>query len=451
MNKYFPNSVTKYLSKNLRSEWELEWNETLGIHTVIVVPAICEYENIKNLLLSLSENSKSCFENSLIIFVINRPYFASKEVQSDNKLSLEFLRTLIKNIPVNQNQKKIIESGINIGLVDASSERKEFDDKEAGVGMARKIGMDLALQIFDYPVAGRKLIVSLDADCLVKDNYLVEIQNYFNQENCLVAVMDFEHIVPDDELIETGILSYEIFLRHYVAGLLFAKSPFAFHTIGSTIVCDHEAYIKVGGMNTRNAAEDFYFLQKLAKNFKVQRITTTKVKPYSRESWRVPFGTGRSMTDFLSKEKKIFVFDPNIYVILKDWLSLFNSDCSLNPDLILHASKKIHPELYNFLVNRRFNENWTNILNNSKSSKQLEYQRINWFDALETLKLVHHLRDSSFPMQNIKSGVENLFKVAKHSVKFDPESEISNQIQLLRFYLSELKILENNLYQNFNL
>ena len=451
MHKYFPNSVTRYLSKNLRSEWELEWNETQGIHTVIVVPAICEYENIKNLLLSLSENSKSGFENSIIIFVINQQVTSNKEVRSNNNLSLEFLRTLIKKIPIDQNQKKIIEGGINIGLVDASSEGKEFDDKEAGVGIARKIGMDLSLQVFDYTISCKKIISCLDADCLVQNNYLAEIQKYFSRNNYSVAVVDFEHVIPNDEHNEKGILSYEIFLRHYVAGLLFAKSPFAFHTIGSTIVCDHEAYIKVGGMNTRNAAEDFYFLQKLAKNFKVQRITTTKVKPYSRESWRVPFGTGRSMTNFLFKEKKISVFDPNIYIILKDWLSLFNSDYLLNPNLIQQESKKIHPELYCFLVNRRFNENWTKILNNSKSSKQIDYQRINWFDALETLKLIHHLRDISFPMQDIKIGVENFFKVVQHSINFDPRSEISNQIQLLRFYLSELKILENNLYQNSDL
>ena len=450
MNKYFPNSVTKYLSKNLRSVWELEWNETPGIHTVIVVPAICEYENIKNLLLSLSENSKSGFENSIIIFVINQKSSSNQEVKSDNQLSLEFLRALIKKIPFDSIQKKIIESGINIGLVDASTDAKGFSDREAGVGLARKIGMDLALEVFDYKVTSKKILISLDADCLVEENYLEEIQKYFFQNNYSAAVIDFEHIVADDEQIETGILSYEIFLRHYVAGLLFAKSPFAFHTIGSTIVCDHEVYIKVGGMNTRNAAEDFYFLQKLAKNFKVQRITTTKVKPYSRESWRVPFGTGRSMTDFLAKGKKIFVFDPNVYIILKEWLSLFNSDYSLNPDLILNESKKIHPELYNFLKTRGFKENWSKILRNSKSSKQIDYQRINWFDALETLKLVHHLRDSSSPMQDIKTGVENLFKVVQHSVKFDRRSEISNQIQLLKFYLSELKILENNLYKNSN-
>ena len=125
MNECFPNSVAKYLINNLRSEWELEWNEKPGIHTVVVVPAICEYENLKNLLLSLSKNSQSALENSLIIFVINQKRSSNQELKSDNKLSLDFIRLLIRKKPADEYQQKILESGIKIGLVDASSEGKE--------------------------------------------------------------------------------------------------------------------------------------------------------------------------------------------------------------------------------------------------------------------------------------------------------------------------------------
>jgi hypothetical protein len=443
LNNNFPNTLTKYLHKNLRNNWQLEWDETEGVDTVVVIPAICEYDNIKRLLFSLSRNTNSSFKNSLIIFVVNHSISSNPEVKLDNKLTLEYLRSLIRKNPMDQSQRQILDSGIRLGLIDAASEGKEFEDLYAGVGLARKIGMDKALQIFDYSMNNKKIIISLDADCLVQENYLLEIQKYFSANNASVALVDFEHRLPEDELNKICILSYEIFLRHYVAGLLFAESPFAFHTIGSTIVCDHEAYIKVGGMNTKNAAEDFYFLQKLAKNFPVHRITSTRVKPSPRESWRVPFGTGRSITDFLPKRKKILVFDPDVYIILKEWLKLFNTDLLLNPDLTLNEAKKIHPELYNFLVIRDFYKTWIKILNNTKSSEQLDYQRKNWFDALETLKLIHHLRDRSFSMLDIKTGVDKLFKVVQHSAKFDSTIKISSQVQVLESYLSELKNLEN--------
>jgi hypothetical protein len=351
---------------------------------------------------------------------------------------------------MDQIQRQILNSGIRIGLIDAASEGQEFEATDAGVGLARKVGMDKSLQIFDYSMSDKKILISLDADCLVQEDYLLEIQKYFNGNNISAALVEFEHELPEDELNKIGILSYEIFLRHYVAGLLFAKSPFAFHTVGSTIVCDHEAYIKVGGMNTKNAAEDFYFLQKLAKNFPIHRVSTTRVKPSSRESWRVPFGTGRSITDFLSNKKNLLVFDPDVYIVLKEWLTLFKSDLLLNPDLIINEAKKIHPELYNFLEIRGFHKTWVKILNNTKSPKQLDYQRINWFDAFETLKLIHHLRESSFPMLEIKTGVEKLFKLVQHSIKFDSMTKITNQVQSLESYLSELKNLENILYKKLD-
>jgi hypothetical protein len=450
LNNNFQNTVTKYLHKNLRNKRQLEWVETEVINTTVVVPAICEYDNIKNLLLSLSANTRSSFENTLIIFVVNHSISSNPEVKLDNKLTLEYLRSLLRKNPVDQSQKQILDSGIRIGLIDAASEGKEFEDIYAGVGLARKVGMDTSLQIFDYLMNNKKIIISLDADCLVQENYITEIQNYFRQNNNSVALVDFEHKLPKDESNKIGILSYEIFLRHYVTGLLFAGSPFAFHTVGSTIVCDHEAYIKVGGMNIKNAAEDFYFLQKLAKNFPVHRITSTRVKPSPRESWRVPFGTGRSITDFLSNKKNILVFDPDVFIILKEWLELFNTDLLLDPDSTLNEAKKIHIELYNFLVIRDFYKTWIKILNNTKSSKQLDYQRNNWFDSLETLKLMHHLRDRSFSMLEIKTGVDKLFKVVKHSAKFDSTTWISKQVQSLESYLSELKNLENLLSKKFN-
>lgn len=447
MQKAYPDKVAEYLEYKSYKQWNLEWNEVRGIETVVVIPAISEFGNIKQLLSSLVRNPKQYLQKSLIIFVVNNSISSDPEVKADNKHSLEFLHEIIRENSSNKFSTQILESGIRIGLIDASSEGKEFDDKSAGVGLARKVGMDVALQVFDYLVSGKKIIVSLDADCLVEENYFYEIQHLFNQQNVFAAIVDFKHMMPEDEIRKFGIFSYEIFLRHYIAGLLFAESPYAFHTIGSTVVCDHDSYIKIGGMNTKKAAEDFYFIQKLAKHYKIHRITSAKVKPSARESWRVPFGTGRSITDFSSNKKDILVYDPEVYLVLKKWLIIFNSDLLLNPDFVLKKSKEIHPELYNFLVSRGFSNDWEKILDNSKSSKQLDYQRKNWFDAFETLKLLHHLRDTSFPMMNIKMGVEKLFNFVKHSAKFDSISRTNNNEKLFAFYLSELRVLENNLYK----
>ena len=45
---------------------------------------------------------------------------------------------------------KQIDSNLNIGCVDMSTQGNEMADKTGGVGIARKTGMDLALKILNY-------------------------------------------------------------------------------------------------------------------------------------------------------------------------------------------------------------------------------------------------------------------------------------------------------------
>ena len=447
LNKIFPETVQTYLNDHSSLRWNLECLEQSGIEMVIVVPAIQEYENIKRLLKSLTDNYRNYLEKTLVIFVVNHSTTSEPAVKNDNYKTLEMLRQIISKTEVDDFNRMIRNSGIRIGIVDAASMGKEFSNKEAGVGLTRKIGMDEALKIFDYSLPGKKIIVSLDADCIVDKNYLATIYTLFNKLDLSAATIEFEHNLSENEINKPAILSYEIFLRHYVAGLFYAGSPFSYHTIGSTIVCDHEAYIKCGGMNKNSAAEDFYFLQKLAKNYIINHIYSTIVKPSSRESWRVPFGTGRSMIDYNSNGKEIMLYDPDEYLILKEWLSLFNSDAALNTEFLLKETIKIHKELHSFLESKEFSKNWNHILDNCKTERQLMHQRKNWFDSFKTLKLIHHLRDTSFPMLNINEGVEKLFKLTNNSSFSVPDNQM-NEAAVLQFYMTELRILEHSLAKN---
>ena len=71
-----------------------------------------------------------------LLIVVNNSVSSSEEVKLDNQTTLTYLRNL--------------QSKINISFIDAASAGKEMDDKNGGVGLARKIGMDLALTKFDY-------------------------------------------------------------------------------------------------------------------------------------------------------------------------------------------------------------------------------------------------------------------------------------------------------------
>ncbi len=269
-----PPSVIEYLKKYSLSHWQIESNKLSGIENVIIVPAISEYKNIINLLTSIVEMDSKYFDSTLVIFVINNIASSSIEIKLENKNTLSLLRSIVnKDLGTGISiVEKILSSGIKLGFIDASTIGNELPEKNGGVGLARKLGMDLALSILDFKSSNKKILVCLDADCTLEKNYLTEVVQNFNKRNLSAAVVDYKHKLSEDEKTNKAIICYEIFLRYYVLGLIYAKSDYAIHTIGSTMMCDYESYIKVEGMNKKKAAEDFYFLQKLAKNVQIGKI-----------------------------------------------------------------------------------------------------------------------------------------------------------------------------------
>lgn len=440
MKPKLPDLISSYLNKFSFKKYEIEWKNKSGITNIIVIPAIAEFENIKILLSSLVENNSEYFNTTLVLFVINNSINSTTEVKEENQNSLHYLRSIIFNNSNIRQANEVKEADLMIGLVDAASNGKELDEKHSGVGSVRKIGMDLALTVFDYEQKFKKLIVCLDADCKVEQNYLTAIVSEFHKYNYAAAVINYAHNIDVDNDECRAIIPYEIFLRYYVQGLKYSKSEYAFHTIGSTTVCDANAYINVGGMNKRKAAEDFYFLEKVAKNYKIGKINSTKVYPSNRSSWRVPFGTGQRVTRFLQKTHDEFqLFDPSVFEILKDWLQLYNSAAISDPEYILSCSKNIHVDLYNFLIKQNYLKKWKEIFNYSKSAKQLSHQKKIWFDAFKTLKLVHYLRDTIFPNINMFDALDMIFlkldinNTINRNNKNIPELEIQKQyLHLLR-------------------
>ena len=408
-----PLAVKKYLQKYSFSNWRIELSEFEGIENAVVIPAICEYGNLMILLSSFVEMDPKYFNSTLVVFVVNNLASSSMEVKKENEKTLSVIRSILnKDLKTGiETVDNVILSGLKVGLVDAASGGKELPEKDGGVGLARKLGMDLALSIFDFKSNNKKILICLDADCTVEKNYLTEIVQNFNRRNLSASVVNYEHRLNEDKETTAAIVCYEIFLRFYVLGLKYAKSPYALHTVGSTMICDFESYIKVEGMNKKKAAEDFYFLEKLAKNITVEKISGTTVYPASRKSWRVPFGTGQRVSRFLSNiQDEYLLYDPKSFYILRDWLKVFHSLKNVNAKIYLKSAEKIDKNLFNFLTVQDFEINWSKIIENSSGEKQLSVQKMRWFDGFRTLKLIHFLRDSAYPLINMFEALDEMFK-----------------------------------------
>ncbi len=181
--------------------------------------------------------------------------------------------------------------------------------KQAGVGLARKIGMDeAAARFYQAKRPEQGVIVCYDADCLCERNFLVENFRHFAERPGIAGCSTyFEHALdgPEEPAVYRAVTAYELHLRYYVEGLRWAGFPYACHTIGSAMSVRVLAYLQLGGMNRKKAGEDFYFFQKLMRDAKTSELCATAVYPSARPSHRVPFGTGKAVGRILAGEPQM--------------------------------------------------------------------------------------------------------------------------------------------------
>jgi hypothetical protein len=417
MNRH-PN-IEKYLKKYAVFPMRpLLARSVAGVEQTVVIPALAESAFLFRTLSRIAMNPSSELRRTLVVCVVNnhRLPLATEDEIRDNQITLKLLRGLIDGLTpaatdpeLKSDLDKISDSGLRLGCIDASSAAAEIPDRDGGVGTARKIGMDAALALLNGRGPGGGVICCLDADTLVMENYLAAVCAHFSVTDDPAAVTGYAHRIPADARLLASICCYEIFLRAYVIGLSFAGSPYAFHAIGSTMSCTAEAYSAVRGMNRRTAAEDFHFLDKLAKLRRVGHIGTTTVFPSARTSHRVPFGTGQRMLQFMSGAAEEYrTHDPRIIEILREWLAGVDADPDRAPEAILTAARKIHPALKEYLELSRFAIDWPVIRRNSPDPRRLRRQFHVWFDGLKTLRLIHHLSVSAFPAVPLFEGLKGL-------------------------------------------
>lgn len=193
-----------------------------------------------------------------------------------------------------------------------------FNDAESGVGAARKLGMDEAIcQYIKNDKDG--IILSLDADTLCAPNYLAEVYQHFQarpQTNTLI--IQYQHQLDNiDTAQQDAIINYELYLRYMTLAYRYVNHPDAFHTIGSAFAVKVSAYCKQGGMNRRQAGEDFYFLQKMLLLGNCYELNTSCVFPSSRTSERVPFGTGKAVQELMTAKKELQTYSFTAFEELK--------------------------------------------------------------------------------------------------------------------------------------
>ena len=366
-------SIDKYIKKRgVIGPWGISSMPIKKFQYIVIIPAYAELEYIGDTLDSLSQCELDSFDSVLVVVVVNNETDAHFKIFDNNQKTLLSLK----------NRKDLF----SLVVIDASSDGMSISGTRAGVGMARRIGMDFGLK-FAYP---HSLLFSLDADSLVARTYFKEIQSHFNTTDSVALVVGFSHSKSKNLHLEIAIRQYEVFLRNTAKHLAEAGSPFGYVSMGSTIICKADAYASIGGMPRRKATEDFYFLQEFAKFKRVDKIDSILVYPSSRESERVYLGTGFRISQ-ANKGKNLgdLSYPTEAFNVLKGWLLIAMGGYRESINEIMIKAEKLSLILYDYLMEENIKKIWDPLRESSPTEIHFQKQFHRWFNALKTHRLLN--------------------------------------------------------------
>ncbi len=335
----------------------------------------------------------------LLILVINQP--ESSEFSQNNNQLFSTLTTPCNTIATEKNISLIQTGALRALIIDRFSPENRIPIKQ-GVGLARKIGADIACQLYLNGVIKNKKstgqwIFSSDADAHLPSNYF-EVSH----TESYVRVFDFCHIKDNSE-ISSATDQYEQALKYYQKALEWAGSPYAFYALGSVLSFQVEAYCKVRGFPKRPAGEDFYLLNKLIKQGNAIFDPSITIKIESRISDRVPFGTGPAVRAIIENQKQNEVFtyyNPEIFILLKTWINWATTHLphtlltreSSAPSWKEHIHTSLPKPIIDTIDSLKFDDFMNHASHQCRTNTSFIEHFHNWFDGFKTLKFIHYLQ-----------------------------------------------------------
>ena len=403
-------AVAKYLERHAEPERALADAVDGRYERAIVVPTFCEDPAFVDGLVPAVKASRG---RTLAIVVVNARVDASTAAHDENARSLAGLVGRLdgaRRVARTPNAWLGAEpdSPLDVLVVDRATAGARLPKKQ-GVGLARKIGTDVALSLHVTGKVASRFLFGTDADATLPEGHfdLTEVER---DSDVAAAVFPFWHDAGSDVHLTDATALYELWLRYYVLGLAWAGSPYAFHTLGSATAVSAAAYAGVRGFPKREAAEDFYLLNKIAKVGKILRARGAPVRLASRASERTPFGTGRRVAETIAVGVRDF-YAPEAFSTLRSVVRACDSFAEhadverffADVAALAPAPRSVTLAFLNELDARRVLATVSREIETCDARRRRVHS---WFDAFRTLKLIHALRDRCFPSVRWHAAIE---------------------------------------------
>ena len=319
----------------------------------------------------------------------------------------------------------------------------DLPKKHAGVGLARKIGMDeAAYRLYAAGHLDDGIIVCFDADCSCQPNFLTENARHFAENPTSSACSTyFEHPLsgPLRKELYQAAAAYELHLRYYVEALRTVDFPYAYHSIGSSMSVRARNYLQQGGMNRKKAGEDFYFLQKLMISATISELNTTTVYPSPRPSQRVPFGTGRAIQQVLDGEEQTSYPYAAFRAVgaLVTQINNLKEVPNAKPERFL---SDIPQSIRSFLEINGLHEATKEIAANVRNATQFQKRFWQWFNGFRCMKYLNWASESVYPRQAIMHVASEPSLLARIKLDHKPPPDIPTLLDAYRDHQRAFKI-----------
>jgi hypothetical protein len=393
-------AIRQYLARRQLYPFQVATEPADDLRLLVVIPCFDE-PNIGRTIRSLAQCQAPGHDVEILV-VVNGPEDMNEKARANNTSALHEIATW-----------EIDSAGsLPAWLRVFGLQHDQLAVDQAGVGLARKIGMDEAVDRIGRTQHADGVIVSLDADCEVARNYLWQINQEFSRyPDCPGVSIYYEHLLSggESDAPYEAIVDYELHLRCYIAGQRVARFPYAFHTVGSAMACRASSYAKQGGMNRRQGGEDFYFIQKLVALGGYRALNDTTVYPSARLSDRVPFGTGRAMQNSLNAGGSLETFSPVIFRELREFCTLV---LDVPPGKMARQAEQLPAALKEFLQQQKFSDRLAEIQRNVAGAVNFRKRVFRWFNAFRFLKFAQFASREYHPKIPVGDAAIEIAKLA---------------------------------------
>lgn len=387
----------RYISNNLFLEPFINTMVDSEVAVIVTVPVYNE-PNVLECLNRLS-SCNSFGGKAEVIIVINSSETVSDEIRNINRKTYSDIVNWIESV-----NNEFISFYVHIV--------EDLPVKHAGVGLARKIAMDQAVVRFNEANNPNGIIVGFDADTLCEPNYFSSIVEYFSDNKIRGASIYFEHPLSGNDCtadMYKASAYYELYLRYYNNCLRFIGHPHAFYCIGSAYAVRAKVYVSEGGMNRKQAGEDFYFIQKIVANGGYGEILSTVVSPSSRFSDRTPFGTGRSIFEMCKSDSiEFYTYSFESFLPLIDLFDRF--EMFYNCDNVESVMSDFSPILRKYLIDIDFVNGVKLINSNCSSINVFRMKFYKFMSIFKVLKYLNYSSDIYYPKESVIIGALKLLE-----------------------------------------